>query len=188
MWTRVLILFLVIMGLKVIRNSVRYFQTDSLYDDYVRWLAGERINLQEKRALLKKLMSGAGVQDSFVGFAEPVGYFQIRSGNASVWENFPSNREDCAVISSGMFNEARGTYKRRVIETFSPLYWIELVINMPRELLTYLGLSPQNAFTKIAQLAWWAIVAIGGFLYALYKPQVEEFVRNWIQHFLNSHP
>lgn len=116
-----------------------------------------------------------------MGFSQPVGWGYVETGQASVIDNFPSAREDFFYACRGMIHEAKGVYKKRIFETFNPLYWIEAVINMPREVLTYFGLSAENVITKIAQVLWWTFGVIASFTYALYKPQVDELVKKLIE-------
>ncbi len=67
-----------------------------------------------------------------------------------------------------------------MIETFNPLYWIEAVINLPKQLLNYLGLPSESIVIKIAQLMWWIAGAVFGFVYALYRPELEAVIKNWL--------
>lgn len=111
---------------------------------------------------------------------EPLGYVYVRTGGASIFQNFPNAREDYAHSVVRMFHQATGVYRSRMIETFNPLYWIEAVINLPKQLLNYLGLPSESIVIKIAQLMWWIAGAVFGFVYALYRPELEAVIKNWL--------
>jgi len=138
------------------------------------WLTVKRTpKMLEKRAQVVALLKDAGVVDSYIGFAEPVGFMHVQTGNVSVLDNFPSAREDMATIINTMFLQAIGTFRSRIWQTFNPIFWIEFLINLPRHTLKYLGVSPDAVVVKLAQLIWWIACAVFGFLYALYKPELE---------------
>ena len=85
----------------------------------------------------------------------------------------PVRREDIVRITLGMFHRAIGVYRSRMIETINPLYWIETIIFLPRQILNYLGVTPESVIIKIAQLIYW----LAAFVFGIYRFEVEEFVR-----------
>ena len=175
-----LYLFLGIVGLKLFINLSKYIQCKRYRNKYSRWLQGskEELSLFEHKSQVIKLFKDAGVKDSAVGVAQPVGYGQIRLGNASVFANFPHRREDIVVSTLRMFSEAVGVYRSRTLEAFNPLYWIEFIRNLPRHILSYLGVSSESVVIKIFQLIYWIVGAVFSFLVALYKPEIEKLVRD----------
>lgn len=58
------------------------------------------------------------------------------------------------------FAIAKGTYRNRLIECFSPLYWINLIVFLPSKLFSYLGLNKNAIPTKVAQLFYWLFVPL----------------------------
>ena len=52
--------------------------------------------------------------------------------------------------------EAKGTFKHRIIENFSPLFWIDCVLFLPRTVLEYMGVDGNGVITKVFQLLYWA--------------------------------
>lgn len=82
------------------------------------------------------------------------------------------------------FHEAIGVYKSRLLETFSPIYWIEFAINLPKKILEYLGIAPESIVIKIFQLIYWIVGAVLGFLYALYKPEIQTLVKDWLSNLI----
>lgn len=178
---RVLYILFGILALKFILNLSKYIRTKKYHDLYVEWLVVERsTKAVEMKAQVVGLLRDAGVSDSYVGTAQPMGYGYIATGNTSVMDNFPNARDDIATLTNAMFLQALGTYRSRMIDTFNPLRWIEWLIHLPRYMLRYLGVSADGAITKLAQIIWWIVCAVVGFSYALYKPELELLVKGWI--------
>lgn len=178
---RILYIFIGFLSLRFILNLSKYLRTKRYHDLYIEWLSSDRGNkLLEVRAQVIGLLKDAGVTDSYVGFAQPVGFMQIQTGNASVFANFPNAREDIATHVNSMFLEAIGTYRARMFDTFNPLRWIEWLINLPRFTLQYLGVSADAVVIKLAQIVWWIAGAFVGFAYALYRPEFEALIKGWI--------
>ena len=136
--------------------------------------------MTEHKSHVIKLFKDAGLKDSTIQFAEPLGLSHIASGNALVFEQFPNNREDVFVKTKGYFHQAIGVYRSRALEVFSVFYWIESIIYLPIHIFNYLGVSPESQFTKIFQLFWWFGAAVISIFYALYSPEINILLREWI--------
>ena len=58
-----------------------------------------------------------------------------------------------------MFAESKGAYKAKLLETFNPLYWIELIIWLPKQLTLFLGLNNELKAVKtiniLLQTIYW---------------------------------
>ncbi len=177
---RLLLFFLVIVFIKFILNLSKLIQTKKYLKRYKANLPEQGWEVMEDKPQIVKLLQGAGIKDSSVAHVEPIGYGRIVTGNVSVFDNLFNSRQDVVVNVLAMFHQAIGVYRSRVYETFNPLYWLEAGINLPRHLSTYLGVSPESVVTKLAQIAWWLILTLGGFVYALYKPQAEAIIKAWL--------
>jgi len=178
---RLVYILIFILAIRFILNLSRYIRAKKYYEQYLSWLAVKRTSkLVESRAQVVRLLKDAGVADNYVGFAQPLGLMQVQTGNASVFDNFPSAQEDMATLANTMLLQAVGTYRTRMFETFDPLRWIEWAINLPRYALEYLGVSPDRAVIKLAQILWWIGGTIVSLAYALYKPELESVIKGWI--------
>ena len=145
---------------------------------YRDWFTKDvRIPIAEERAQVIKLFKEAEVQDGTLPFVEPAGYGFVSQGVASVFDNFPSKREDIVQVTIRMFQEAIGVYRTRTLEAINPLYWIELVVFLPQKVLKYLGVSAESLLTRVITLLWWVTSVVAAFLFALYRPDVEALVK-----------
>jgi len=80
-----------------------------------------------------------------------------------------------------MFNEAIGYYRDRTVEAFNPLYWVETLIYLPRTLLSYIGVNPENVVVKSLQVLYWLISPIVTYLYVAYESQIDNLLNDLIE-------
>jgi hypothetical protein len=98
------------------------------------------------------------------------------SFNASVFQNFPSKSADHAMTAMRDFQDAMGIYRRRIFESFNPLYWINLVLFLPKNILGYVGFKTETALIKIFQLIWW----LAGIVFAIFKDDIFKYLKSVI--------
>src|SRR5688572_18883177 len=112
---RLLYILIAILAIRLILNLSRYIRAKSYYAQYLNWLTVKRDSkLLERRAQVVALLKDAGVDDNYVGFVQPLGLMQVQTGNASVFANFPSAREDMAGLMNAMLLQAIGTFRSRI--------------------------------------------------------------------------
>jgi len=172
------IIILCILGLKIIINIYNMILCNYYLEKYYQWLFRNRnLHLVQNKQKVKHLILNANVKDIYASYVEPAGYGQLYTAQISTLNNFPCNREDIARYTVVMFNDAIGTYKRRAIETINPLYWIQLIIYLPKKLLIYFGYEKDNFFVKFIQFFWWIISSISTFFYLLYKTEIDTAIK-----------
>lgn len=158
---RLLLFFAIIVLYKFSLNLYRLVKSQTLFQKYLNWLKNdEDTDLGFHKSEFVLLMTKANVKDSYFPLSQPIGYGFVSNSNVSTFHNFPSNIIEFVKFTVNMFQEAIGTYRRRMIETFNPFFWIETVIFLPKTLFSYLGVSPESLFIKILQVIWWIIAPI----------------------------
>lgn len=177
--------FLLIALLKLVVNTIRYLQGRRYLRMYYHFLANPTWEVTQHKSQIIRLIREAGVEEGYRGVVEPAGWGQLLRVNAPVLENFPNRREDFVELTLTMFNQAIGTYRSRMFETFNPIYWVELVVNLPKILLTYLNVPTESVIIKLAQLSWWVLGTVCGIFYAVYKSEIDQVIRIWIQNLLS---
>jgi hypothetical protein len=115
--------------------------------------------------------------DSYVTHVEPAGYGQISTGTISVINNM-FNTDDIRIRNqmTAFFFEAQGVYWHRAWCSFNPLYWIQTILYLPREVIEYVGLPTEHWTTKVFQLIYW----VGSVILALHK--YLEPIDAWLKH------
>src|SRR5215217_9479367 len=165
---------------KFINNLSKYLRTRHYLSRYANWLSNPDNKLLESKAQVVKLLKDAGVSDSSFPTAQPVGYGRLATFEASTLTNFPSKTADFAYATNRMFREAIGTYRSRMLETISPLYWIETIIYLPREALAYTGVPPESVVVKVFQLVWWISTTLLAVVWLAFRPELLPTVRDWL--------
>ena len=65
---------------------------------------------------------------------------QVQTGTAKSWEHLTATDERFVAMNRKTFHEAIGYFRARRNETFSIIYWIELIVFHPRKILSYISL------------------------------------------------
>ena len=152
--------------------------------NYARELLQEELSASQKQATraqtrlewTNRFWQGS-VMPAITGVVSPT------QPGALAWDNITVTTDDVPRRVAAMFHNAIGAYRSRMWETINPLYWIESVINLPKLALTHLGVPAESVIVKISQLLYWLVAAAVGFLYAVYKTEIDELVKAWLAGF-----
>lgn len=180
---KLLYLFLLILGLKFTINFVKHLQCKRYCKEYIEWCIGANPNLRRKHHQVIKLFKEAGVKDSVFPLVEPVGLGQIATYKLSIFDNFPNRTETAVGITGVMFDQAIGVYYSRAFETFNPFYWIEFIIYLPRNILSYIGVPTENSTTKVLQFFYWFVGSVLTLIYTAYSDEISEIIKNIVENF-----
>jgi hypothetical protein len=132
--------------------------------------------ITRNRQSIVDLLTKANVEDCFLPHVEPIGYGQIQTGSISVFKNLAMLRVDvCGVVGQYLI-EAQGVFKSRMLNSFNPIFWLEFVIFLPKNLLSYLGFKSEGTFVKLLQIAWWCIAAISTLAGIFFNKELVSFV------------
>jgi len=183
---KILIAFLCLVLFKIINNTVRLIKTKYFWNRYIDWLNDSDNTLYTYKQSIKNLFLHAGMQTLVVPNAAPVGYGQIATYNAEVSENMFIKRNDIVSLTLHLFANTFGVYRSRIIESFSPLYWINFIIFIPKHLLLYIGLDSEKTAYKLLNVVlsaiWWVILGV----IAIFGNQLKQFGINFINQLLQQ--
>ena len=166
-----------VIGLKLLINLARFFKCNIFLDKYCEWIKNPSFEIIENKAEIVKLWQSANVEDRYSPRVSPMGLGQIATYNKGVFFSFPSNEEDLAHATISMFYEARGVFKKRIIDSINPLSWLEAIIFFPRIAMQYLGYKGNGFVLKIFQFVWWLFGIFVSIMIATYNNEIHLFVR-----------
>lgn len=129
-------------------------------DKYLAYRKNPGSGFREYTSAVVRLFHQAGVPDILMPFVQPLGYGQAIQANTTLFANVDSRDETAISNMLRCFQEARGVFKLRIRQCFSPLFWIECLIFLPRNALGYLGLSDDSVVTKLSQVVYWFLVPL----------------------------
>lgn len=161
-YLKFIIIFLIIVVYKLLRNFSKYVQCLILLGKYKRWCRDPYWKFVENKQTVISLFKDAGLHDSHIPVAEPIGYSLVQPGMVSLFENFPNNSPNMTKFTITMFHEAIGVYKHRMIDAINPMYWISSIIFLPKNILIGIGVKPENISIKILQFLYWLAAIILG--------------------------
>lgn len=175
---RLLIIFIFVLVYKFLLNLSSFLRIKHYEKEFLNYLANKESKIEEHRLQTIDLFKKAGIKDTLTPITQPSGYGNIASFNASVFQNFPSNMQVIAVPAMSMFRNAIGIYKSRMMECLSPLYWISLIVFLPRNILLYIGLDSESTAFKLWNVSlsflWWLFCTI----ISLFQPEIKSFITN----------
>ena len=164
--------FILILAYKLANNISLFIRTCYYRKKYMAYLADTKANFVQFVPAVSKLFKSADLEEGYFAIAEPVGYGYLHTDSVPHFANLAHRREDFVGATLRCFDQAKQVYKSRLIESFSPLYWVRVVIFLPKHLFLYLGVSADSMFVKIIQLIYW----IGTPLLIAFRDNLYEYI------------
>lgn len=178
-----IIVILIVLVIKFILNLIHFLQCKYYLNLYTNWCKNDGWKMFELKQKIILLLKNANVTDAVVPNVEAVGYGLVSTCNISVFDNFPHNRRDMFEIMKNKFHEAIGVYRSRMIDTINPIFWVQYIIYLPKNILIYLGLKNKNIFIKIVQILWWIVGLIFTIFLTVYQTELTSFIKLIINNF-----
>ena len=146
---------------------------------YNAYLKDPKWEFFEYQPQIVKLFKEAEIEDNTVTYVENVGYGKILAdAHVSVMSNIGNTRADVVTMVTSMFHKAKGTYRSRMLEAINPIYWLEFVIFLPKNVFRYTGASPESALVKTVQVIYWLLASIIGFLYGVFGSEINASMKS----------
>lgn len=178
-------LFAFVFIYKVSKNTYYYFRLQKLYS-YFKTITSEKEEKIDNRAFETKsevieLFKKASVEDNLIPTIKHVGSGYAVPYKVSCFSSYPTNSTEEFVISYvRMFDEAKGTFKHRAKEVLNPFYWIDSILFAPKNLLNYIGVSPESRSTKILNIVLTSIYWFLGIFVAIFKEKIHTFLLSYL--------
>jgi len=120
--------------------------------------------VQDNQIEIKKRVLNTGIQDQYESSMEPVGLGYGKQQHLSALDNILFMNTKILESSREIIRRAKGHYKVQALLSFSPLFWIELIIFLPRELFKMAGFETKTKGTQntinIIQIFYWIVSII----------------------------
>lgn len=171
------IIVIAVIGYRAMFCISGFFRTIYYEKKYKEYLSGNGKDFSFYSTAVKKLFRQASVNDIAVSFTERAGYGYFRNCETSLFLNMSNTREDVVDGMKKCFSEAKGTFWTRFLECFSPLYWIQVAVFLPRKACEFFEISENSIVPKILQLIYW----IAAPLLLVFRNELYQFVIRLIQ-------
>lgn len=156
-------------------RKVKKFQ--SIYVDYIEksktpeWIDIKEQLLQNKNEIIQ-IFDNCGLKDFGIYTTSPTGYGHVGHNKVSILQNLQYigqiNEVNVPTTIDMYLNQARGILNKRIIEAFNPLYWINILVFLPQNIITYLGFLQDDkkteAITRVINVFYWILVIVIPFL------------------------
>lgn len=176
--------FLSIVGYKILLNFIALCKIKKFHSIYVNYI--EKIKKPEWTEIREKILQNktdiiqilakCGLKDFGVFTTTPTGYGHVEHKQVSILQNLQYvgqiNEVNIPSTIDLYLIQAKGILKKRIIEALNPLYWINTLIFLPQNIITYLGFSQDNkkteAITRVINIIYWILVILIPFLMQLF--------------------
>lgn len=179
----IIIIFIVMHALYNLINYLRFPKIEELLINNYTDNSELRINAKIHKNEIINYIKYSGIKDQTLPAIQPLGYGQLASGQFSVFQNILNPREDIARIALDLVLEAKGNYWLKFKNSFNIFYWIRMILFIPKNISSYLGLNSENIITKLFQLLYWSIGIIFTFLISVYPEEIKNLISSFIDRF-----
>ena len=182
----IVLLFITIVLIKFFLNISKYYYLKKVITKHNIFIDGELAEddeqkkqdgikagnwIQENQLEIKNVVSKTGLRDQTKSYMQPLGLGYAKQQNVNALDNMLFLNTEILELAREIINRAKGYYKVQALKSFNPLYWIEILIFLPREILKYIGVDEKekvgSIITKIIQIIYWIASII--FMYEKYK-------------------
>lgn len=170
-------IFIGIIILKFLINLINYINNFRYERIWSTFFTEANVNSKTYAKQIQNHFKNANIKDSNRAITIPTGYGQLATQKFTSFNNIFLNDVDNMALIQNAFLESRGVYKKRMIDSFNPFYWIDLIIKLPKHFIEYLGLDTETIFTKIFQIIYWLIDSV---LLVYYRENIFNFFQNFI--------
>ena len=159
-----LLFLLAVPAIKLIINVSNYLCARRVRDLYQKSFTKDGKIFSEQVPLAKRLFKSAGIGGVSVPFTEHAVGNHYRTGTAEVIDNLTSRNGNIVSAAASMFDELVGTFRIRMLDSISPIYWLKCIVFLPKHFLDAvgLGINAEKAMPKVINLLltaiWWVLL------------------------------
>ncbi|MBI3124470.1 MAG: hypothetical protein HYZ10_08695 [Ignavibacteriales bacterium] len=126
--------------------------------------------VQANQIEIKNVVLKTGIQDQRTSYMEPLGFGYTQKESVTALDNLLMLNPEVMGSSKEIIKRAKGYYKIQALKCFNPLFWIEFIVFLPKELLKYFGVDDNakggSVMIKIFQVIYWLVSIF--FMYQTY--------------------
>lgn len=176
MLSKFIIVFIIIFLYKLISSIIDYINIVRYSKMYTDFISKKSDKIFQYKTICIDLFKKLNISDTFFPIAQKMGYGRFASFKASFFHNFPDDSALFAGEALRIFDDATGICRRKIIECFSPKYWIDFILFLPKNILIYLGISADSIIIKIGQFIYWLISIV----ITLFSTDIANYIKSFI--------
>ncbi|CAM3025215.1 TPA: hypothetical protein JBD00_10065 [Legionella pneumophila subsp. pneumophila] len=162
---------LAVIAIKVLINAyklMRLIKLEKKYQVYMKAKSQEADiipDFLEKVPEIIELLKQAGQKSKIISRLQDTGLGYVQNLQGDLFENITTRDSEIYTEISTRLKYAMGVYKKRMCESVNPVYWIEFLIFLPKNIVEYLLGGEQNTIPnwaiRLLNIAYWAIGLFG---------------------------
>lgn len=176
----IIFILIFVIATKLVINLYYFIICKRTYDTYKEWCTYANNNCPQTKSLAIKIFKKAHIKSSSVVITEPSGYGHLSTYKSDIFDNYPCLDERCIEFTIRAFEEAIGYFKGEMLNAINPIYWIETIIFLPKNILDYIGADTDKVSSKILNVVltfvWWVLATLA----VMYKSNIISFINNFI--------
>ena len=141
---------------RILKNLSCWIQIMYYHKKYLSFLNGSQNSFLESVAPVRRLFEEAGLSDRCLPYIEQFEGGYTYQAEIYVFENIGTKQKEIISNVQRCFYEASGVFKSRLIESFSPIYWVPKLVDFLKSLKN----DDQDTPQKEQQKLWKLLTAI----------------------------
>lgn len=175
MLKNLLIMFILIFVYKIFTNIVNLIKISYYYSLYEDFITDKSNEITKHKNHVVDLFKKAKITNDSFAISQYSGCNTISNGHTSIFTAFPTKDYRFITPTLNAFQNAIGIFRGRIIESFNPKYWIDCLLFLPKNTLTYLNVSAESLLIKFFQVIYWLI----GIACSLFSDDISNFIKSF---------
>lgn len=170
----------------------RYLRIKTLEKHFTTWYSEIKRNpnkdcitlenkvLRESQEAIKYFKK-ARLKDSYLSFVQAENFGYTSLGKYSFFKNYPNRDLKILQIANNNFQKTIGVFYENIKSCFNPFWWLKNIFLIPIIISENLELDKNKVITKLFQGIIYIIMGTAGFLFRIFRVDIETFVRQLIE-------
>lgn len=165
MLQKILIISIAIFSYKLITCISELIRITYYRNLYMQFIKHDDDSFKQYTKLSVDLMKKLGIKESFTngGISPVLGNITMKNGLI-----IPHVQDK--------FESAVGIAKYNLKQCFNPIYWLNLILFLPKNILVYLNVPTESIFIRIAQVVYWVLST----LITMFSSDIAEWLKSFI--------
>lgn len=113
---------------------------------------------------IKRKVEAAGVKNPVRSYMAAAGYGFAAQQSMTALDNILFHNQEILSSASHTLSLAAGSYKTRAFQSLNPLYWLEVIFFLPRQIVSASGIDVSSKVAditlKTVQIIYWVAVVV----------------------------
>lgn len=160
---RIILLLAIAISVKIYLNLSKFLSAKKIHKLHTAYLHNQSNKFLQHIPQAKLLITGAGLADYQLPTSQSIGHGAYVAFNTTLIDNLGSTHKPTLYTINRLLEDTQNVYYYRMFESLSPRYWIETILFLPKNILSYLGYPTKESTTKLLQVIYWFAAPVFAF-------------------------